>query len=176
MSVINGRLVMGLNTTTVNKMFGYDRYKRHLLLQHRSKHYVHLVDKLERINPEFRELLEFIRDNVSVSWYKAVRGRVTGFILIMYLDYHLFPQQYSHRGDLIYYANAFYIQQYLQRIAKLLRISYNYPSKNYQFKIQKHKLLKFSEYCYDETQEIVTRKMIPHYQRLMKEESTKEEK
>lgn len=164
MAYINGGQVLGM--TLKDEYAFISRRNRHLLLENRSKHYHYLIDRMVMVCPDLRELLSYVRDNISTKWYSTIRGSLVGLMLIRYTHYFLYPQQYSHRGDLILFANYFLLQQYLFRIAGVLVNEYNFPNKYYGFKIKKDKLYKLSELFYDELQSVVTEKLVPHYKKL----------
>ncbi len=165
MAIINGREVIGM--TWADEREFIDEKNRHLLLQHRTKYFYHLVDRLRMVNPDLDTLLCYVKDNVSVNMYKTIRGRIIGLMLIRYTNFLLHPQWYAHKGDLIFFANYFHIQQYLQRMVKVLICNYDYPDRYYGFKIKKHKLLKMSELFAQGMLPTVEKKMLPHYKKLM---------
>jgi len=164
MAYINGGQVLGM--TLKDEYEFISRKDRHKLLQHRSKHYHHLIDRMAMVNPDLREVLSYVRDNVSKKWYSTIKGSLIGLMMIRYMHYFLYPQQYAYRGDLILFANYFLLQQYLFRIVGVLIHEYNLPNRYYGFKIKKDKLYKLSELFYDEMEDVVTEKLVPQYKKL----------
>ena len=154
----NGGEVFGMTTTEDRK--SYPKEIRHKLLQHRSKHFHFLVDRLTIINSDLREVLRYVRDNVSERWYKSIKGRISGLMLIRYMEYLMYPQQYAYRGDLIFYANYSIVKSYLQRLAKVLILNYELPNRYYGFKVPTEDLYRQSILWTDE--------MLPTAEKMVK--------
>ncbi len=172
------RYINGGEVASVSSLDEYEfisRKNRHLLVQHRSKKFSYLADRMVMVNSDLRDLLSYVRDEVSENWYKTIKGRIIGMLLIRYVIFSLYPQQYGHRGELILYANYSIIKNYLQRIVKVLICNYDYPDKYYRFKIEKNDLYQLSQLFYDRMEPTVTKVMVPHYKRLTeKSELSKE--
>jgi len=147
-----------------------DRGKRHLLLQHRTKKYSHLSDKLVDACPELNEVLTHVRDNVSENWYKTIRGRIIGLLLIRCMVYQMSPKCYP-RGDLLLYSNWSIVKSYIQRTIKILILTPEYalPNKYYKLQIPQQKLYELSQLFYDEFYEDSV-KMMHHYEKLQKKQ------
>lgn len=165
MAYINGGLVLGM---TLKEEYAFvSRKNRHLLLKNRSKNYHYLIDRFVMVCPELNELLSYVRDTISKKWYSTIKGSLVGLMLVRYMHYYMYPQQYAHRGDLIFFANYFLLQQYLFRIVGVLKHNYNMPKDKYfRFRVKKDKLYKLSELFYDEMHGVVTEKLVPHYKKL----------
>ncbi len=163
MAVINGGLVLGLSVAEEVELVS--RKNRHLLLQHRAKHFYYLFDRLVMSCSDIQMLTEYVKDKVSDHWYRNIRGRVVGMVLIRYMNYLLNPQWYAYRGDLIFYANWVIIQQYLQRVTKVLILDYGFENKHYAFKIKKDRLFRLSGMFYDDMHD-TAKKMVEHYRKL----------
>ena len=167
MGYINGGLVIGMSWHEERAFIS--RKNRHLLLQHRAKKYHYLVDWLIPHCSELQELLDVIRLNGSEHGVKGVKGRIIGFMMIRYIDYFLYPQRYAHKGDLIFYANYFLIQQHLFAVVgKLKHLGQIPKDKYFKFRVKTDTLYKLSQLFYDELQEVVTKKLVPHYKKLHK--------
>ncbi|CAI6151285.1 MAG: hypothetical protein SPLUMA2_SPLUMAMAG2_00113 [uncultured Sulfurimonas sp.] len=162
--VYNGGLVVGMTTTEDRKT--YPQEIRHKLLNHRAKNYHYLVDRLMIVNSDLREVLEYVRSNVSENWYKTIKGRIVGLMLVRCMDYELYPAKSSHRGDLIFYANYAIIQSYLFRLVKVLILHYDFPHRYYAFKVPSDELYKQSVLWFDSMYEDSI-KMVKHYKRLI---------
>ena len=166
MAVINGGEVVGMSTAQERDFIPKGRL-RHLLVQHRIGKFRYLVDRFATVNSDLSELLRYVEDKVSKNWAKTIRGRIVGVLLIRFTDFALHPQRYGDgRGDLIFFANYFWVQQYLQRIAKLLIEVYGFPDRYYGFKVKKNKLYDMSKLWARDMLPIVESKMVPHYKRL----------
>ena len=165
MSINNGGEVIGMTYHDERQFLS--RYNRFILTHHHTKRFYHLFDAMLRVNPELREMVVFVRKNVSENWWKNIRGRVINDLMVRYLYYSLHPQQYAFKGYLVLYANYFYIQQYLQRIVRVLIENYNYESKFYNFAIKTESLLRLSNLWGDEMIPFAKDKLVSDYNRLM---------
>ena len=123
MGCINGGEVTGFTMADEYELLP-DRYKSSVLLNGKPKKFQYLADRMIMVNPQLSELLSYVRDKVSVNWYKTIRGKIINLMLTRYMYFHMYPQRYGHRMELILYANYFIIQQYLQRIVKVLIKNY----------------------------------------------------
>ena len=139
------------------------RYERFLLIQHHRKKFYYLFDAMVRVNPDLQKMLDFARRNVSERWAKNIRGRVIGDMLIRYLYFSLHPQQFAFKGFLVLYANYFYIQQYLQRLACVFVNEYGFEDKHHNFTIKKNNLLKLSKMWAKDMLPYVEEKIVPAY-------------
>ncbi len=106
MAVINGGLVIPIPFSEERRT--YPKYERYLLVQHRSRQFYYLVDRLSMICPDLDELLRHFKEIGNERLVKYVKGRVIGLLLVRYLYFLLYSQRYSHRGALIFYANYFH--------------------------------------------------------------------
>jgi len=161
---INGGLVISIPMSQEYELLP-DRYKSSLLLKHRTKKFQYLADRMIMVNPQLKELLSYVRDKVSVRWYKTIRGRILGLVMVRYMVYHMNPQHYSHRLDLVLFANYSIIQNYLQRIVKVLIKNYGLEDKYYGLKIQKQKLYELSKLWANDMFD-TSLKMVEHYHKL----------
>lgn len=165
MAIINGGEVKGMCWKSEREFIS--KKHRHLLLQHRAKNFTYLVDRIAMVCPELQELLLLIKNNITIKGYKDLRGRIVGFMLIRYTDFVLHPQQYSHKGDLIFLANWFLIQQHLFRVVgKLKHLAFIPKEKYYKFKIKKTKLYELSKLYAEKMLPITQEKLVPHYKKL----------
>ncbi len=137
-----------------------------LLTQHRTKPYLHLLDRMIMVNPDLKEMLEFVKSKVSENWYKTIRGSILGLFMRRYMLCLMNPQQHAHRMDLILFANYSIIKNYLQRTVKVLISEYGLKNRYYRFKIKTNELYKLSELWSEELFEVCSNKMIPHYKKL----------
>lgn len=162
MGVINGRLVPGFSS---DYELIPNRYHRHLLVQHRIKKYWYLFDRLLMVNPDLQVLMKEIK-SVSEGWAKAVKGRVVGKLLILFMEFSMYPQQYSHRADLMFYASYIFFKKYFQTLHTVLTKRCGKQLDNMTFLVPKKKLLHLSELYADELMDEAN-EMKQHYQRLL---------
>ena len=164
--IYNGGNVTGLDWSSERNFL--TRHQRHLLLQHRSKKYHHLVDRLILHCNELQELFNIIRANSGSHAVKTLRGRIVGMMMIRYLDYFLYPQRYNYQGELIFYANYVFIQQHLFTVVgKLKHLGHIDKSRYFKFRIKTESLYKLSNLFYEALQAIVQKEMLSHYKRLL---------
>jgi len=163
MAIINDGVV-GISHGDIYELIP-NKAHRHLLLNHRNKKFSNFADRMISENKEIREVLFYVRDNVSANWFRTLRGTLTSFILLRYMYYLLNPQWYQHRMDLVFFASYVYLQKQLQRTAKVLIENYGLEDKFYNFRFTKKKLYYFSELLAEEMFEDAT-KMVTHLKKL----------
>ena len=161
--MINGGEVIGM--TYADERQFLSRYERFLLTHHHTRHFYHLFDAMVRVNPNLQKMLDFIHKNISERWAKNIRGRVINDLMVRYLYFSLHPQQFAFKGFLVLYANYFYIQQYLQRLACVLVNEYGFEDKHHNFTIKKNNLLKLSKLWANEMLPYVEDKIVPKYKK-----------
>lgn len=126
MAYINGGLVLGVSHKDLYELVPNKKHYKYLI-QHRTPKHIYLVDRLISYNPELKDMLDYIRDNVSRdSWYKSIKGYVSGYMLRVFMYYQLNSQQYAYRVDLMLYSSYAFLQKYFQRLVKILIEVYNY--------------------------------------------------
>jgi len=163
--IYNGGMVLGMTWSEEREFIS--KTNRHKLLQHRSKHYHYLVDRIAMVCSELEELIDVIKINSKEHAVKTLKGRLIGFLLIRYLAYFLNPQQYSYRGDLIFHASYFLIQQHLFAVVGKLKHLGHIPKDRYfKFRIKTDDLYKLSVLFYDVLEDVIQKKILPHYLRL----------
>lgn len=168
MAVINGREVTGFCFKSEKQLV--DKRVRHLLLQHRSKHYHYLVDRLVSVCPDLLHLFDELE---RVGYRKTlvdIKGRLVGYMMIRYMEYFLNPQQYAFKGDLILHANYVMLVKYLTGKVGRLKHEGIIPQYYYTFKILTPKLYQMSKLWANDMMPLVKDKMIPHYHKLAENE------
>ncbi len=168
MAYINGGLVYPITFSMESDYV--EKYHRYLLVQHRSRQFYYLMDRLLLICPDLQALFDHFRAIGNERMIKYVKGRITRAMLIRYMIFLMYPQQFAHRGDLLFYANWVVLQGFLQRFTRVSIECYGLPNKFYGFKLDKHKLFKTSGQWYDAMEPVARLKMIPHFHRLMERE------
>lgn len=163
MALHNGGAVFGI--TIQEERDDITREHRHLLLQHRAKHFNYLTHRIIASCKDCQEVLGYLKDNVSEYWYKRAIGRITGIILIRLYMYHASPSWYNFRGELMMSASWIICVQYLQRLTKLLTIKFGLPPKYRRFQIPSKRLHQLSSQWYDDTYN-VAQKMVKHHKKL----------
>jgi len=164
MAYINGGLVLPITHRDIYDLVPNKSHHKYLT-QHRTPKFIHLADRLISVNPDLQEMLGFIRDNVSKSWIKRIKGYIIGYALRMYMFYNLNPQWYAYRMDLLFYASYVFIQKYLQRLASVMINEYGYTNKFYNFYIPKDKLYSLSKLYADSMYE-TSLDMVKHLKKL----------
>jgi len=143
------------------------RYERQLLTQHRRQKFQYLADRLLMVNSQLREVLEFVKVNVSEKWYKVIRTRILTLMMIRYMMFQMNPQWYAYRADLIFYANYSIIKNYLQRTIKVLIKNYGLEDKYYKLYITP-KNLKMLSKLWAEDMYDTSLEMVKHFEKLNK--------
>ena len=164
MAVINGGEVLGITFSMERDIAS--SYHRYLLVQHRSRRFYYLMDRLRMVCPDLDVLLSHFEDIGNDRLVKYVKGRITRAMLIRYMEFFLHPQQYGHKGDLIFFSNWIIMVGFLQRLTAVAIHNYNLPDRLYTFTIPTDKLHKHSKLWAKDMLPIVQDKMIPHYYKL----------
>ena len=169
MRYINGGLV-----TSVPMSYEYellpDRAMSSNLMKNVTRNFYHLFDRMVMVNPDLKEIMDFVRDKVSVNWYRTLRGRVINLMLVRFMVFQMYPQRYNHQSDLILYANYSIIKHYIQRTVKVLIKCYGLPDRYYKLKIPKEKLYTLSKLWANDMFDTSV-KMVTHYHKLMAKKS-----
>ena len=161
---INGNLVISISVHQMNEDLKYNRTYSKYLTETRTPKFVHLAERLISLSPELTELFAFIK-GISLNWYKTLRGRIIGDYLRRYMIFQMHSAAYSHRADLLLYANYSIIKSFLQRIVKVLIKNYNFTDKYYSLKIPPKKLYALSQVFADEMEQ-ASLDMVVHFEKL----------
>lgn len=164
MSYINGGQVISIPMAHEYELLP-DRYKHSLLVKHRIKKFQYLVDRMIMVNPQLDELLSYVRDKVSVNWYKTIKGRIISLMMVRYMMFQMNSQWYANKMDLLLFANYSIIKNYLQRIIKVLIKNYGLEDKYYKLYIKPKNLHNLSKLWAKDMYD-TSLKMVEHYHKL----------
>jgi len=164
MSYINGGQVISIPMAHEYELLP-DRIIAAKLVNGKAKNFQYLADRMLMVNPELKEVLSYVRDKVSVNWYKTIRGRIITLMLTRYMMFQMNPQWYAHKMDLVLFANYSIIKNYLQRIIKVLIKNYGLEDKYYKLYIKPKNLHNLSKLWARDMYD-TSLKMVEHYHKL----------
>ena len=171
MAVINGGLVPSISSARLYEELNYNKTHSKYLTQHRTPKFRYLADRMVMVNPQLKEVLEFVK-GISEHWYISIKSAIVGRFLRMYMVFQMYPQQFNHQAELLLFANYSIIKNYLQRIIKVLISNYGFEDKYYKLYIPKKKLHSLSKLWAKDTFQ-TSLYMVKHYEKLKRTHNNK---